>query len=67
MDDIFANIDVSGSDTIEFSEFMLGAIDRKKLLSIENLAIVFRYFDNDFGGSICKHEIQKVLSSPNGP
>jgi calcium-dependent protein kinase len=50
IDKMFDTIDVSGSGEIEFSEFMMACIPEKVLLTNENLAVVFKVFDDDGSG-----------------
>jgi Ca2+-binding EF-hand superfamily protein len=54
IDKMFATIDVSGNQNIEFSEFLLACIPEKVLLTNENMAVVFKIFDDDGSGSISK-------------
>ena len=60
---MFKTIDVSGSGEIEYTEFMLACIPEKVLLTDENMAVVFKIFDEDGSGSICKDEIKEVFST----
>jgi len=57
IDKMFNTIDFSGSGKIEFSEFLLACIPEKVLLTRENMAIVFKVFDDDGSGEISKNEI----------
>jgi calcium-dependent protein kinase len=65
IDKMFYIIDVSGSNLIEYSEFMLACIPEKVLLTNENMAVVFKVFDEDGSGIISKEEIKKVMSLGN--
>ena len=65
VDKIFNAIDVNGSGTIEFTEFLLACIPEKVILSKENMAVVFKFFDDDGSGQISKEEIKRVFSSKN--
>jgi Ca2+-binding EF-hand superfamily protein len=62
---MFYIIDVSGSNLIEYSEFMLACIPEKVLLTNENMAVVFKVFDEDGSGLITKEEIKRVMSLGN--
>jgi len=44
---------------------MLACIPEKVLLTNENMAIVFKVFDDDGSGIITKDEIQRVFSLGN--
>ena len=60
---MFNHIDVSDSGKIEYTEFMLACIPEKVMLTNENLAVVFKIFDDDGSGSISKEEVKFVFES----
>ena len=51
---MFNLIDMSGSGKIEYSEFMMACIPQRVLLTNENMALVFKRFDDDGNGFISK-------------
>ena len=59
MTEHFAGLD---SKAIEFSDFLVHAIDERILHSSERLATAFRYFDEDGGGTISPDEIVDGLN-----
>ncbi len=61
MDKIFKSIDFDGNQLITISEFITAAMDRKKFLSEERLAITFAMFDNDDSGEIELFELIKLF------
>lgn len=67
LDKMFNNIDVSESGLIEYTEFMLACIPEKVLLTNENLASVFKIFDDDGSGEITSNEIREVFTNYNCP
>jgi len=42
--------DLDGDGALDFREFLTGAIDHKKMLTGENLRMVFELFDMDKDG-----------------
>ena len=58
---IMIRIDTDRSGFIEYSEFLVAAMDRKKLLSPEHLEAVFQAFDSDKNGKISAAELKNVL------
>ena len=54
-------IDADGNGSIEFEEFIRAGIDKKKILTKENLLTVFRVFDIDKSGKISPSEIKNIL------
>lgn len=58
---IMSIADADGSGEIDYSEFVVATMDKKKLLSNEKLETAFNLFDKDNSGSISADEIKDVL------
>ena len=56
-------IDTTGKNRIEFSQFLMACIPEKVLLTNENMAVVFKIFDEDGSGQISKEEVQRVFET----
>lgn len=54
-------VDTDKSGFIEYSEFIVAAMDRRKLLSAERLDSVFSTFDRDQNGKISASELKVML------
>lgn len=54
-------IDADGSGEIDFSEWLIAAIDKKNIMTEENLKCIFSMFDKDGGGSITLDELETVI------
>ena len=54
-------IDADGSGEIDFSEWLIAAIDKKSIMTEENLKCIFSMFDKDGGGSITLDELETVI------
>jgi calcium-dependent protein kinase len=52
VDRIMKAVDTDGSGKIDYSEWIVGTTDKRKLLTDEKLQVAFRVFDRDNGGSI---------------
>lgn len=55
-------MDMNKDGKIEYSEFIVAAMDEKTLLSEKRLKAAFDMFDKDKSGNISVDEIKKVLS-----
>eukprot|EP00511_Aplanochytrium_stocchinoi_P007376 CAMPEP_0204831178 /NCGR_PEP_ID=MMETSP1346-20131115/10058_1 /ASSEMBLY_ACC=CAM_ASM_000771 /TAXON_ID=215587 /ORGANISM="Aplanochytrium stocchinoi, Strain GSBS06" /LENGTH=411 /DNA_ID=CAMNT_0051961999 /DNA_START=576 /DNA_END=1811 /DNA_ORIENTATION=+ len=60
---IFNEVDIDGSGNIDYTEFIMAAMNRNELLSKDRLAAAFQMFDQDGDGSITWKEIKQVLTS----
>ena len=54
-------IDVDGNGFIEYEEFLTGSLDKKKILTKENVQAVFKTFDKDDSGKISPEELKLVM------
>lgn len=62
VDKVFQRVDIDHSGFIDYSEFVVAAIDRKIMTDIDRLQAVFNSFDKDSGGTISKSEIRQIFS-----
>merc|ERR1719428_1864591 len=51
-----------GNDTIEYTEFIAAAMDKKKLLKEEVVWEAFKIFDIDGSGTVTRKELMKILT-----
>jgi len=58
---IFERVDLDGSGYIDYSEWVVATIDKRKLLSPEKLKAAFVLFDRDGGGTISALEVKEML------
>jgi calcium-dependent protein kinase len=58
---IMRNVDTDGNGYIDYSEFIAASMNRKKLLSKNNLNLAFQSFDVDGSGTITIDEIRAIL------
>ena len=62
IDKMFAAVDTDHSGFIDFSEFVVAAMQQHQLTSQDKLQAAFRMFDKDGSGIITADEIRDVLS-----
>lgn len=58
---MFNSVDIDGSGFIDYSEFVVAAMNEKNLVSNEKLEQAFKMFDKDGSGSISPEEIKEIL------
>ena len=58
---MFEAIDADGSGYIEYGEFLVAEMDKKKDLNKTNLELAFKKFDVDGDGHITGEEIKALL------
>ena len=61
VDRIMRVADTDGSGEIDYSEWVVASINKKKLLSNEKLEAAFNLFDKDLSGAISAEEVKEVL------
>lgn len=61
VDRIMKVADTDGSGEIDYSEWVVATMDKRKLLSNEKLEAAFNLFDRDGSGTISANEIKEVL------
>ena len=61
VDRIMKMVDADGNGEIEYSEWVVASINKRKLLSDEKLEAAFNLFDKDGSGTISASEIRDVL------
>ena len=58
---MFAAVDTDGSGFIDYSEFVIAAMNEQQLTTTDKLQAAFRMFDKDGSGIITADEIKEVL------
>ena len=59
---IMKNVDLDQSGSIDYSEFIMATINRKRLLDRENLENTFKLFDKDSDGFLTIPELKLAFS-----
>jgi len=62
VEEMFNKVDTDKSGFIDYSEFVVAAMNENQLTSNEKLQAAFKMFDKDNSGSISADEIREVLS-----
>lgn len=62
---IFEEVDSNKSGKVDFTEFVVAALNREKLLSKNKIEQAFRVFDRDGDGFIEKEELEQVMGGVN--
>jgi len=65
VENLMDRIDHNKDRTINYTEFVAAAIDKKRLLSDERVKICFRIFDKDDSGKISLAEFREVFQGKN--
>jgi calcium-dependent protein kinase len=63
VDNIMAVCDVDGSGYVDYSEFLSASMNKKTMLSKDNLQAAFEAFDADQNGFITVEEIKYIMGS----
>merc|ERR1719195_895845 len=55
-------VGTDGNDTIEYTEFIAAAMDKKKIIKEDVVWEAFKIFDQDGNGQVTKKELLKILT-----
>lgn len=58
----FNQLGTDGNDTIEYTEFLAVALDKRKILKEDVVWEAFKVFDQDGSGNVTKKELVKILT-----
>ena len=61
VESVMSKLDIDNNGYIDYTEFVMATINKKRLLSKERLMMAFSAFDRDGSGSISPDEIKQVL------
>lgn len=62
IDELFEKLDADGSGEVEYTEFIVAAIDHEILLSKEKLEQAFKLFDTDGNGQLSFEELDTAMA-----
>jgi len=58
----FSEVGTDGNDTIEYTEFIAAAMDKRKIVKEDVVWEAFKIFDQDGNGQVTKKELLKILT-----
>ena len=61
VDKLFKQVDINGSGKVDFTEFIIAAMNQEKILNVQKIEQAFRIFDSDGDGHISKVELENVM------
>lgn len=61
VNNMFDAVDIDGSGTIDYTEFVMATMNEKELITTQKLQGAFRLFDKDGSGSISLTELKRAL------
>lgn len=61
VDEIFTQLDKNKSGCLEYSEFLMGTMNAKKVITEENIRSLFKSIDMNNDGFISKEELKLLL------
>ena len=65
-ENIMTEVDINKDGFVDYSEFIIASMSKKKLLSKKNLNEAFAAFDTDGSGTITVDEIKSILGAVEG-
>ena len=61
--ELMKSLDRDGNGSIDYTEFITGAIDKATLLNVDNLTAAFKLLDADNSGTISIEELKSAFDS----
>ena len=61
VDSLFDKVDIDGSGSIDYTEFVMATMNEKLLVTRDRLMMAFKTFDADGSGALSPEEILDVL------
>ncbi|CAK64108.1 unnamed protein product (macronuclear) [Paramecium tetraurelia] len=63
VDKILSIVDINQSGQVDFSEFLMAAMNQEKLVSLEKVKAAFKIFDANEDGKISKNELELMIGT----